>query len=222
MNLNNLTDEQAEALVKYEFGDMILSIDGASQETYVQYRAKGDFDNVINNIKKINFYKKKYNSMFPNMIWKFILFNHNEHEIIKAKEMAKELGVGIVFSLPWGKNTYIPKDADFVTKETGLQFASVKSMESTTKKKFSLNLCARMFEAPQINYDGKLLGCCILYKEWLGVNVFEQGLKKALRSAEFLYSIGMLRGKYFPLDSSPCTKCNEYDIMTYNEVYFKE
>ena len=87
VNLNNLTDEQAEALVKYEFGDMILSIDGASQETYVQYRAKGDFDNVINNIKKINFYKKKYNSMFPNMIWKFILFKKWNYYIIQPSHL---------------------------------------------------------------------------------------------------------------------------------------
>ena len=154
------------------------------------------------------------------MIWKFILFNHNEHEIVLAKEMAKNLNINITFSLPWGKNTFTPKNPDFVTQETGLKFASVQKMEATTKKKYALNLCERMFSAPQINYDGKLLGCCILYKEYLGVNVFETGLEKALNSAEFLYSIGIIKGKYNPIDASPCTKCNEYDALTFNNTYF--
>lgn len=220
VNLNHLSDEQAEALVKYEFGDIILSIDGASQETYSQYREKGDYNKVIANIEKINFYKQKYNSKSPNLIWKFILFNHNEHEIVLAKQKAKELGLKIVFSLPWGKNTFTPKNPDFVQKETGLKFASVTNMEAKTKKKYCHNLCERMFSAPQINYNGTLFGCCILYKESLGVNVFELGLEQALRSAEFLYSIGMLRGEYFPIDASPCTKCTEYDAITFNENYF--
>ncbi len=44
--------------------DLTVSIDGASQETYQIYRVRGKFDEVIGHIRKINEYKKKYNSEF--------------------------------------------------------------------------------------------------------------------------------------------------------------
>ena len=58
VNLNNLTEEQAEALVKYELASMTISLDGASQETYSKYRIGGDYNKVIENIEKINKYKR--------------------------------------------------------------------------------------------------------------------------------------------------------------------
>ena len=221
VNLNTLSDEVAEALVKYQFDFMYLSIDGASQETYSKYRQKGDFNKVIENIKKINSYKKQYNSEFPKMGWKFILFNHNEHEIVKAKEIAKSLNIPIAFNLPWGDNTFKPADPEFVKKETGFQFASVTESQEKTKKKRRLNLCQRAFSAPQINYNGILLGCCILFREHYGVNVFEQGFENALNSAEFQSSIRIIRGEFPPIFDNPCTYCNEYDAITVNNQYFE-
>ena len=57
--MNNATDEMLEALVKYGFAHMRCSIDGASNESYSQYRIRGNFDRVISNIRKINEYKKQ-------------------------------------------------------------------------------------------------------------------------------------------------------------------
>lgn len=52
VNLNNVKDAQLEALVKYRVKSMKVSIDGASQETYEQYRVGGNFDKVIANVKR--------------------------------------------------------------------------------------------------------------------------------------------------------------------------
>ena len=51
VNLNNVSDEVLEALVKYQFRKLKCSIYGASQETYSIYRVNGNFDQVIANIK---------------------------------------------------------------------------------------------------------------------------------------------------------------------------
>ena len=48
-----------ETLVKYRFTGLTFSIDGTSQETYEKYRRNGNFNNVIENIKKIKFTKRK-------------------------------------------------------------------------------------------------------------------------------------------------------------------
>ncbi len=92
-NLNTIKDSTMENLCKFKFNDLALSIDGASHEIYSIYRRKGDFDKVIENIKKINEYKKKYQTDFPKMTWSFIVFGHNQHELAKAKEMAASLGI---------------------------------------------------------------------------------------------------------------------------------
>ena len=64
VNLNYLTEEQAEALVKYQVASIIVSLDGATSETYKIYRHYGDFNKVLENIQKINKYKKLYNGSY--------------------------------------------------------------------------------------------------------------------------------------------------------------
>jgi len=63
-NLNYADDEALEALVKYKSEVLRCAIDGVTQETYATYRIGGKLKNVINNIKKINAYKK--NIIHPN------------------------------------------------------------------------------------------------------------------------------------------------------------
>lgn len=96
-NFNTVTDEQIHALVDTGFKAIILSIDGASQETCSKYRIGGNFDKVIENIKKLQNLKKKTGSQFPKLSWQYILMEHNELEIGKAKEMAADLGIPIFF-----------------------------------------------------------------------------------------------------------------------------
>ena len=59
VNFNNVSDKMLETLVKYRFTGLTFSIDGTSQETYEKYRRNGNFNNVIENIKKIKFTKRK-------------------------------------------------------------------------------------------------------------------------------------------------------------------
>lgn len=123
VNLNHLSDKLAEALVKYQFEGMTVSLDGASQEVYAAYRRNGNFDNVINNIKKINKFKQKYNSPYPHFHWQYIVMDTNDNidEIRKAKAMAAELGMIIFFKKTWNTD-YFPKDPEGIKKETGLDY----------------------------------------------------------------------------------------------------
>ena len=53
VNLNTINENMAEGLVKYGFRSMIVSIDGASEGVYKIYRRGGNFNTVIDNIKKM-------------------------------------------------------------------------------------------------------------------------------------------------------------------------
>ena len=155
-NLNYLPDKTAENLVKYKFNFLELSIDGASQETYSIYRRNGDFNKVIDNIKKINRFKEKYNSEYPKILYKFIVFGHNEHEILKAKQLAKDLNVDIRFDINYDPNYSPIIDKEMVLKNTGWP---TTDMYELLKIRNYIN-CKDIFNFPQFDYDGELLGCC--------------------------------------------------------------
>jgi MoaA/NifB/PqqE/SkfB family radical SAM enzyme len=92
-NLNTVREEVLEALVRYRFHHLSVSIDGASPETYRIYRVRGDFDTVIANVKKLNEYKRLHRSRYPTLRWQFVAFGHNQHEIEKARTLARSLGI---------------------------------------------------------------------------------------------------------------------------------
>lgn len=92
----------AEALVLSGLDYMILSIDGASKGSYENYRQGGQFDLAIDNVRRLVEAKKKYDMATPWLSWQFLLFEHNKHEVDRAKKMAHELGVNeIRFAHPY-------------------------------------------------------------------------------------------------------------------------
>ena len=215
VNFNNISDKMIENLVKYKFDGLTFSIDGTSNETYSQYRRKGNFDKVIDNIKKLNYYKALYKSKFPNLRWQFILMNHNEHELLTAKKMCKELGMEkIYFLFPWdGK--YQPKDVDLIEQETDLIFkrSTYEKHELKYKKYTKHFLCNQLWNQPQFNWDGRLLGCCCGTYIDLGINLFTEGYEGALRSPKLKYMKRVLRGECAPDESIPCFHCKTYKFM---------
>lgn len=213
VNLNYLTDEMAEALVLYNVECLTVSIDGASPESYPIYRRGGDFNTVINNIKKINYYKKLYNSNNPYLIYKFILFGHNEHEIDKAKALAKELNMQIEFKQNYLKEFSPVKNIELVKQKTGvdvrrdLDFDQAKIFQ---KDKTEWFFCKGLWEKPQINWDGRVLGCCKGFFTPMKGNVFKDGLLNALNTPEMIYSKNMLTGNAPPFKGLLCTDCMCY------------
>lgn len=75
---------------------LTISLDGTSQETYQKYRVRGDFKEVIENVKSVLAVRKELGKKTPFMEWQFIVFKHNEHEMQRARELAEELGVDML------------------------------------------------------------------------------------------------------------------------------
>lgn len=217
-NFNTVSEEVLDAIVRTKVKGMTIALDGASQETYCIYRRNGNFDTVIDNIRKINNYKLKYKSEFPRLIWQFVLMPHNEHEIIEAKKLASKLNMEIKFKLTWDKD-YIPKDPELIRRETGLKYLSREEVKKKTGKNY-MNLCKQLWEFPVINWDGRLLGCCNVYNKDFGVNVFEIGLKKALNSTEYVNSKKALLGTGgIKSIYNPCAECMSLNSMQNEGVF---
>lgn len=220
-NMNNVREEVLEALAKYQFYFLSCSIDGASQEIYSIYRRGGNFDTVINNIKKINKYKDKYNSEYPKLVWQFVVFGHNEHEIDKAEKMAEDLNMKFKLKFSWddhNEQSFAPvKNKEYIRKKSGLGVSSREEYEEKYKKPYNANrICAQLWRAPQINYDGRILGCCVNYWGDYG-NAFKDGLLESLNNERMNYARDMLIGKKQEYKDIPCSNCTVYQLRKKNE-----
>jgi len=83
----------AEAYVESGLDFMVLSIDGATQPVYQQYRRNGDIDLVFDNVRKLVSARRKLGKRTPVLSWNFLAFEHNAQEIPLAARMARKLGV---------------------------------------------------------------------------------------------------------------------------------
>jgi MoaA/NifB/PqqE/SkfB family radical SAM enzyme/mannose-6-phosphate isomerase-like protein (cupin superfamily) len=212
-NLNTISEEVLEGLVKFGVQKLKCSLDGTSQETYSIYRVNGHFDQVIKNINKINEFKKQYNSSLPLLQWQFIAFGHNEHEIAKARIMAAELKMSFSIKLSWDDlyfDTFSPvKDRELIRAQTGEGVADRQEYEEKFKKNYIEQCCHNLWLDPKINFDGKLLGCCVNHWGDFG-NVFETGLEICLKSEKMSYAKAMLMGLKAARNDIPCTTCKVY------------
>jgi MoaA/NifB/PqqE/SkfB family radical SAM enzyme len=212
-NLNHVKDEVLEALVKYQLRILTCSIDGASPETYRTYRVRGDFDTVIRNIEKIRAFKRLYQSELPQLVWQFVVFGHNEHEIPLARSLAAQLGMEFHTKLTWDSRFSPIHDQAFVRAQTGDQPITRDEFESMHGEKFASGICHQLWDDPQINWDGKVLGCCRNFWGDFGGNAFSDGLTASINSDRMIYAREMLSGRRPAREDIPCTTCEMYHAM---------
>lgn len=89
----SLPSIDAEALVKSGLDNMFLSVDGATQKTYETFRRGGNLQYVLKNLKELVGARNKLGIKKPYLIWRYLTFEHNLHEVEEAFRLAREIGV---------------------------------------------------------------------------------------------------------------------------------
>ena len=148
----------AEGIVDSGLDRLIISLDGASQETYNQYRINGEIDKVKENVRKLVEAKKKKNTIFPKILWQFIVMKHNEHEIELIQKLAKDTGVD---SLSLKTVQIYEKDdiKNFLPENP--KYRRYKISGNDFELKFGIkNRCRRIWRQPVINWNGEMAVCC--------------------------------------------------------------
>jgi MoaA/NifB/PqqE/SkfB family radical SAM enzyme len=221
VNLNHATDELLEGLVKYHVRDMTCSIDGASAETYRVYRVRGNFDRVIRHIERLNHFKQKHRSEFPQLTWQFVVFGHNEREIPAAREMAARLGMGFYAKISWDATFSPIRDREFVRAQTSELAITRQEYEQIHGRQYLSGICHQLWDGPQFNWDGKNLGCCRNFWGNFGGNAFVDGFRACFNHKKMRYARAMLRGRKPPRDDIPCSTCEIYHSMRRRSDWIK-
>jgi MoaA/NifB/PqqE/SkfB family radical SAM enzyme len=221
VNMNNASDEALDALVKYGTSRIRISVDGVTEETYRKYRVGGSLRKVLANIKKINELKVKYQSEFPELVLQFIVFGHNEHELEKVFVLGRMLNMKIFIKLNRCPEQFAVKDRQHIRNLCG--FADRGEFLDTTGIQYCRDLCLGLWTAPQINWDGRLLGCGCNARMAFAEYALDRYFINEINNERMRYARKMLMGTAPPRNDSPCSLCTFYkQISEHNLWYTKE
>ncbi|WP_051184554.1 radical SAM protein [Desulfatiglans anilini] len=218
VNLNDASEEALEALVRYQTVRVRVSVDGVTEETYRRYRIGGSLGKVLTNIRKINHFKQKYRSPFPELLLQFILFGHNEHELEKVFVLGKMLDMNVFIKLNRCPDQLPVRDREKIRNLMG--YADRGEFIEAVGIQYCRDLCLGLWKAPQINWDGRLLGCGSNTRMAFAEDVLDGTFLQEINNERMTYARRMLLGKAPPCDDIPCSGCAFYKQISEHKLWY--
>lgn len=237
-NAHYLNDNNSKSTIESGLDRLIISIDGTTQETYEAYRIGGNLEKVIEGTKNLLYWKKELKSKTPYVIFQFVVFRQNEHEVEAIKKLGKEIGVDEVKIKSAQIYDYENGNERIPTKE---KYSRYKKMEDGSyelkndsgyvsplltfflkrrAKKGRIGereskaevSCWRMWYSCVITWDGKIVPCCFDKdaKHILGSLTTKGG--SAFGGKEETFKNIWLNGSYTKFRSSLLKSRKEIDI----------
>lgn len=154
-----LTTTLSEEIVLSGLDQLIISVDGTSQDTYQQYRIGGQLEKVLQGIKHLVEAKTKYNSQTPYIIFQFLVVKNNVHQMMDARKLSKELGCNEIRFKTAQIYEYAGGSALIPESEVYSRYQKQKDGRYKIKNKL-MNHCWRLWNAPVITWDGRVVPCC--------------------------------------------------------------
>ncbi len=157
-NLNSLGNISAEQLVSSGLDHLVVSLDGATQETYAAYRVGGKIDSVLGNLRSIVECKHKLNSATPYITLRTIVTRYNEHELGTIKSIGHQIGVDNIFFVPMIVDI-TSKDADkWLPRNPNFSFYDYKKRVSKIGQ--AVKACIELWQRGTITWNGLVFPCC--------------------------------------------------------------
>lgn len=207
-NLNFSNDNYIDKIIDSGLQHLTVGIDGASQDTYQNYRIGGDFSKVISNLTSLIRRRNERRLRFPFVEWLYVVTKHNENEIEKAKKIAENIGVNeIIFHKPFVPLDYwfLDLNDEAVKKRAEKDLPRkgeyrIKGKESVIPKN-----CSFPFNEIQILCDGTVTPCCRLAEKDINSgNIFYESFEKIWNNDLYQFFRKQLRAQG---NRPSCSKC---------------
>lgn len=158
-NAHFISEKNVEKVLHSGLKQLIVSMDGMSQEVYQEYRIGGILEKVQSGLQLLLEARRKAGNTYPRVILQFLVTGQNEHQIPQLRTWAKAVGVddlqlksAQIYDFENG-SPLIPKDLHY---SRYLPSASGK----WKLKQPMENKCWRMWQGAVITWDGRMLPCC--------------------------------------------------------------
>ena len=154
-----ITSENAKYLVQSGLSELIVSIDGCTQESYSTYRIGGKLSNVLESIQLLAQAKKELKSKTPLINIQCLVTANNELQLDEMKKLCNDINADKlslktvqIYDYAQG-NSLIPRTKKFC------RYA--KQTDGTYKIKSDLkNKCKRLWTTAVVCVDGSIVPCC--------------------------------------------------------------
>ena len=152
------SDEQAQAIVESGLDEIIVSLDGIDQETYEKYRVGGKIDHVFSGVRRLVEAKSLLGAQTPLINLQFIVMKHNESDLAKAEEVARELRVDKF--LVKTAQVYSGEEAEEFLPEQEHYRRYEQQEDDLVVKGQPERGCKVLWYGSMVNWDGSVAPCC--------------------------------------------------------------
>lgn len=152
--------ELATSLVQSGLYELILSLDGATEESHAAYRVGGSFRKVEKGIRNMVAAKKEMAAKYPLLTWQYLLFRHNLNEIEIARKKARLWGVNrIVFKTAQLESFEQEEGETWLPEQPGYRRYDLVGEKWVLRRKPNF-FCNRIYTSAVIQWDGTVVPCC--------------------------------------------------------------
>lgn len=192
-----LTDDYIDRLVGSGLDTLIVSLDGTSKETYEKYRLNGEFELVRKNMLRIRDAKKRVGTETPHVIWQFLVFRHNEHEIEEAMSSYHDWGADSI-KVASAEMPLPPYDKGFepsTLPQYNMYDTDNALMRESEKQMTGGRPCSWLYGTFVLNPNGKVSPCCGTSSEQNDFGDYESGgFFKIWNSVKFKQARRLFKG----------------------------
>lgn len=213
-NLNYFNEDICISLIKSGLNKLIISLDGASQESVERYQKGCNFNRVISNIEQIVSMKEKLKSHLPLIHWRFLVHRYNENEIHKARELSKKLKIDQFkpgrLSCDMGKEIFLANRAKYENAEPWLPKDEALSTYNYSEKckKNIKNICKILWFESAIQPDGSVSPCCAVWpQEFDFGNINDSSFQKIWNNKKYQDARRISRGDDISINAHICYIC---------------
>lgn len=158
-NGHYLTPAKARETIKSGLSEVLISIDGTTQETYSAYRVGGQLEKVKEGVRNLVAARKEAGSLGPFIFIQFLVVRPNEHQIQDIKRLGKELGVDHVAFKTAQIYEFENGHPLMPTIDQYSRYQATADGQYVLKNKLE-NQCWKLWQGAEITWDGKVLPCC--------------------------------------------------------------
>ncbi len=153
-NLNIKKESIVRGIEECRVDLLSVSIDGADEDSYKQYRYRGSFELALRNLTRIHKALKG-----PRRVeWQYIVNRKNSHHFEAAREMARSRGIPFrSFDIGLYQDLWYRFEEPI--KQEWLTEAQLAAFDDKNLRARS-NTCHYMYNEPYVDPDGRVYPCC--------------------------------------------------------------
>ena len=174
-----LDEEKADRLIRSGVSDLVVSIDGFSQEVYEKYRVGGDVAQALRALTWLQEANIRHGSKVG-ISPQYIVFRHNQHEAGLFKDFCNSLGLQPAFKAPYIRTG----EGDFENPD--IPELCRPEYDTLDALKNAMKTCSNPKEVFTMLSDGSVVVCCHDYDKFTCFgNILEQEVEEIWNSEKY-------------------------------------